>query len=324
MMVMYGGTRRRERRDRDACSPPHGTSLYPGPVPAPARRLGARKRARLKTIRRHRARACRPAGGLRLRRPLPAWSSDRCRAALPPPMDVGAGHVVRCIRTDVSMASASRRMTAYRRRRRAASRREGSRAALHAAARSLFRPPAQVRALNGVTVRVDAGESLRHGRRVGLGQVDLRAARRWRWSRRASGRSRSLGRRPATGCRPTSCARLRRDFQMVFQDPYGSLDPRHDRRAHRRASPLTALGRRRSRHARERVAEVLRRSAWRADMDKYPHEFSGGQRQRIAIARALITRPEADRRRRAGLGARRLRAGAGAQPAAWTCRSSSG
>ena len=51
-------------------------------------------------------------------------------------------------------------------------------------------------------------------------------------------------------------------------------------------------------------------------MTNYPHQFSGGQRQRIGIARALALGPEADRRRRAGVGARRLDPGAGHQPAA--------
>ena len=82
----------------------------------------------------------------------------------------------------------------------------------------------------------------------------------------------------------------RRDFQMVFQDPYGSLDPRQP--VGRIVSePLAAQGAPRQ-EQRERAAEALESVGLRAgDMGKYPHEFSGGQRQRIAIARALITRP---------------------------------
>ncbi len=87
--------------------------------------------------------------------------------------------------------------------------------------------------------------------------------------------------------------RARRDFQMVFQDPYGSLDPRQTI-ARIVAEPLTVLEARSiAAPLRERVAAVLRQVGLRdADMDKYPHEFSGGQRQRIAIARALITQPK--------------------------------
>jgi len=84
----------------------------------------------------------------------------------------------------------------------------------------------------------------------------------------------------------------RRDVQMVFQDPYGSLDPRQtvERIV---AEPLAALAGSSRAEQRERAAESLAAVGLRStDLHKYPHEFSGGQRQRIAIARALITRPK--------------------------------
>jgi peptide/nickel transport system ATP-binding protein len=91
---------------------------------------------------------------------------------------------------------------------------------------------------------------------------------------------------------PKSLRFARRHLQMVFQDPHGSLDPRH--RVERVvAEPLSLLGRLAASERRERVADALGSVGLRAaDALKYPHEFSGGQRQRIAIARALITRPE--------------------------------
>ncbi len=86
--------------------------------------------------------------------------------------------------------------------------------------------------------------------------------------------------------------RARRDFQMVFQDPYGSLDPRQTV-AQSVAEPLAALGLATPSEQRERAAEVLAAvGLQRRDLERYPHQFSGGQRQRIAIARAIITRPQ--------------------------------
>jgi peptide/nickel transport system ATP-binding protein len=89
----------------------------------------------------------------------------------------------------------------------------------------------------------------------------------------------------------------RSDFQMVFQDPYGSLDPRQ-KVLRIVTEPLhstlnsgsgQALS---SKDLKDRATQALTEVGLRAsDLEKYPHEFSGGQRQRIAIARALITRP---------------------------------
>ncbi|MBT5546435.1 MAG: ABC transporter ATP-binding protein [Desulfobacula sp.] len=85
---------------------------------------------------------------------------------------------------------------------------------------------------------------------------------------------------------------LRRNFQMVFQDPYGSLNPRKNILGIV-AEPLDTLKEKLSfAQKKERVAKILVEVGLNAtDTDKFPHEFSGGQRQRIAIARALITRP---------------------------------
>ena len=83
---------------------------------------------------------------------------------------------------------------------------------------------------------------------------------------------------------------LRARMQVVFQDPYGSFNPRH-RVGRLVAEPFHLTGM--PKDARQRVAAALEEVGLRAsDMDKYIHEFSGGQRQRIAIARALIIRPD--------------------------------
>jgi ABC-type oligopeptide transport system ATPase subunit len=85
---------------------------------------------------------------------------------------------------------------------------------------------------------------------------------------------------------------LRKDLQMVFQDPFGSLNPRMTIFAIL-AEPLEIHFPAMSRdERRERVAELLRLVGLPADaMGRYPHEFSGGQRQRIGIARALAVKP---------------------------------
>jgi peptide/nickel transport system ATP-binding protein len=95
------------------------------------------------------------------------------------------------------------------------------------------------------------------------------------------------------GNKRQTAAPLRRRLQMIFQDPYASLNPRwrvrriiaEPLRTHRLAASSAEL--------RERVDELLLQVRLSpADGDKFPHEFSGGQRQRISIARALASKPE--------------------------------
>jgi len=85
---------------------------------------------------------------------------------------------------------------------------------------------------------------------------------------------------------------LRREMQMIFQDPFGSLNPRLSIFAII-AEPLEIHFPEMTRaERRERVAELLRQVGLKPEMmTRYPHEFSGGQRQRIGIARALAVKP---------------------------------
>ena len=123
-----------------------------------------------------------------------------------------------------------------------------------------------------------------------------------------------------TGTRRAAAARDARacgaQMQIIFQDPYSSLNPRLTVGS-MLTEALTIHGLARGQAARDRVAELLTLVGLSpSHAGRYPHEFSGGQRQRIGIARALAVEPEAHRRRRAGLGARRLDSGADRQPAA--------
>ncbi|MGJ3701582.1 ATP-binding cassette domain-containing protein [Variovorax sp. AFSI2.2] len=154
----------------------------------------------------------------------------------------------------------------------------------------LFGPPPTVKALNGVSFKVAAGRSLGIVGESGSGKSTI-ARLVMALDTPTSGSVRMLGR--DLHQLPRSELRVaRRDFQMVFQDPYGSLDPRQTV-ARIVAEPLEALAETSRAVQRERASEALAAVGLRTtDMDKYPHEFSGGQRQRIAIARALITRPK--------------------------------
>jgi ABC-type oligopeptide transport system ATPase subunit len=158
----------------------------------------------------------------------------------------------------------------------------------------------EVRAVDGVSLDIHEGET--------LGLV----------GESGSGKS-TLGRLVLRLIEPTSGAivfdgidllkangselrRLRRDMQIIFQDPFGSLDPRfrvEDAIAeplilHQTIVPQKIIRESLSRDARrQRVRELLRAVGMdESAMPRYPHEFSGGQRQRIGIARALALRPK--------------------------------
>ena len=154
---------------------------------------------------------------------------------------------------------------------------------------SLFTPAPVVRALSDVSFTLHAGQSLGVVGESGSGKSTL-ARLVMALERPDAGRVRFDG-QDLDLLDTDALRRARAGFQMVFQDPYGSLDPR--RRVWQTvAEPLAILQGAPREQQRARAAEALEAVGLRAsDAAKYPHEFSGGQRQRIAIARALITRP---------------------------------
>jgi oligopeptide transport system ATP-binding protein len=148
-----------------------------------------------------------------------------------------------------------------------------------------------VRAVDGVSFEIEPGETLGLVGESGSGKTTLgRAVIRLIDS--VSGSIRFEG-RDITQLQNRDLRALRRGFQMIFQDPFSSLNPRmsvesivgealeiHQLAPNRRAR-------------RERVEQLLRSVGLEAlHADRYPHEFSGGQRQRIGIARALAVEPK--------------------------------
>ena len=166
-------------------------------------------------------------------------------------------------------------------------------------AKGMFEPPATVKAVDGVSFELQKGETLGLVGESGCGKSTtgraiLQLLRPTAGSVEFNGQEltkmwqRSFGRwlwSPAL-------RQLRKEMQIIFQDPYASLNPRMTVE-NIVAEPLRTFGIGQGSERRERVQDLLRR----VGMDpryirRYPHEFSGGQRQRIGIARALALNPQ--------------------------------
>jgi microcin C transport system ATP-binding protein len=154
----------------------------------------------------------------------------------------------------------------------------------------LRRTTSHVKAVDGVSLRVRAGETVGVVGESGSGKTTLGLALLRLTG--CEGPIVFLGRSIA-GLPPAAMRPVRRDMQVVFQDPYGSLSPRMTV-ADIVAEGLVVQGAVRNRAEREAVvAKALADVGLDpATMNRYPHEFSGGQRQRIAIARAIVLKPK--------------------------------
>jgi oligopeptide/dipeptide ABC transporter ATP-binding protein len=155
---------------------------------------------------------------------------------------------------------------------------------------AFHRPIGKIAAVDGVSLRIERGESFALVGESGSGKTTLALAL-LRLIEPSGGELHFDG-VDLLALRPRELRRRRLDFQMVFQDPHGSLDPRRNvrqaleepLRIHRL---VAASGRRR------RVDELLELVGLPASLAaRYPHELSGGQRQRVCVARALATAPK--------------------------------
>lgn len=146
-----------------------------------------------------------------------------------------------------------------------------------------------VHALNGVTLEVQRGETLGLIGESGCGKSTLGRSI-LRLVEPSSGRTVFDG-QDLSAMNAGQMMRMRARLQIIFQDPYASLNPRKSIREIV-SLPLQLHGSDSAEENNQQVERILQRVGFRPDQfDRYPHQFSGGQRQRIGIARALVSRP---------------------------------
>jgi len=153
----------------------------------------------------------------------------------------------------------------------------------------LQRTTGWVKAVDGVSFEIAEGETLGLVGESGCGKTTV--GRTLLRLVPATGGRVLFRSRDVFGLSARAMRRLRREIQIIFQDPVGSMNPRM-RVGRIVGEPLAVHGLASGDELRVRVEDLLERCGlWRQAADRYPHEFSGGQRQRIGIARALALEP---------------------------------